>query len=74
MKISNYKIARDLGRAIGYDLLIANYGGMHFSHPSFINENEKIFEGTLASCKELINVLDRCFIIDGDGNRVIIKE
>lgn len=65
-----YRIARDMGRQIGLDLLIVNHFGMSFLHPSFMRAEEMIFEGNLNTCRALALVIGDCFIITENGKRI----
>ncbi len=58
-----YRIARDEGRLIGFDLLVVGHAELHFTHPSFVT-NEKIFEANLATCKILAAAIGaHCFVV-----------
>ncbi len=66
-----YRIARDEGRQIGFDLLYINRAGLHFTHPSFAKwGSEKIFEANLATCKSLAAKIGDCFILAPGNVRV----
>lgn len=66
-----YRIARDMDRQIhGFDLLIIDYSGMRFMHPSFMREGESIFEGSLAMCKAIVSRMKNCFVVDQGGNKL----
>jgi hypothetical protein len=67
-----YRIARDMGRLIpGYDLLVVNRAGFHFTHPSFLRHGEAaIFETHLSICQVLASVIGECFVVTSEGERV----
>lgn len=69
-KAKLYGVARDEQRGIGgYDVLVADYGGLRFLHPTFIRD-ERPFRGKLAVCKQLADLIgSNCFCVTADGVR-----
>lgn len=69
-----YRIARDMGREIGLDLLVVDHGGMRFTHPNFLQHesagiNARIFEANLATCRAIASQMEKCSIVDQQGRR-----